>query len=84
LGECFAQFGCDLDLDKLLEQVDALLDSTTKIRTENGETTEISFLKPSSLVAEPFFIENNNVEEEEKQIEPPSTPSLSNDKEVST
>jgi hypothetical protein len=82
LGECFAQFGCGLYLDKLLEQADALLDSTPKMRTENGETTEISFPNPSSLAVEPLFIENNNVEDEEEQIKPPSTPSLSNDKEV--
>ena len=31
LGKCFAQFGCDLDLNKLHEQVDALLDSTLKM-----------------------------------------------------
>jgi hypothetical protein len=31
LGKCFAQFGCDLDLDKLHEQANALLDSTLKM-----------------------------------------------------
>jgi hypothetical protein len=53
------------------------------MQIENGETTEISFPNPSSSAVEPLFIENNNVEEEEEQIEPLSTPSLSNDKEVS-
>jgi hypothetical protein len=54
------------------------------MRNENGETVEISFPNPSPPLAEPLNIENNNVEEEEEQIEPPSTPSLSNDKELST
>jgi hypothetical protein len=43
LEACLAQFGDDLDLDKLLEQADAILDPTPKVRTENGETTKISF-----------------------------------------
>jgi hypothetical protein len=46
LGECFAQFGGDMDLDRLLEQADALLDSTLEMKTENRETTEI--LSPNS------------------------------------
>ena len=43
LETCLAQFGDDLDLDKLLEQADAILDPTPKVQTENGETTKISF-----------------------------------------
>ena len=82
--ECFAQFELDLDLDMIREQVKALLDPTLGMQTKSGETAEISFPNPSPSTAEPFNIENNNVEEEDEQIEPLSTPSLSNDKEVST
>jgi hypothetical protein len=38
LEACFDQFGDDLDLDKLLEQVDAILESTLVMSSENGET----------------------------------------------
>lgn len=41
----------------LLEQVDALLDSTPKMRIENEETTETSSPNPSSPVAEPFKLD---------------------------
>jgi hypothetical protein len=79
--ECFAQFELDLDLDMIYEQAKALLDPILEMRTENGETAKISFSNPSPLATEPLNIENNNVEEEDEQIEPPSTPSLSNDSE---
>jgi hypothetical protein len=54
------------------------------MQTENGETTEISFPNSFSLAIEPFIIENNKVEEKDKQIEPPPTPNVSNDTKVST
>jgi hypothetical protein len=56
LEESFAQFEFDMDLDMILEQAEALLDFTPKIRSENGETIEISFPNTSS----------SPVEEEEK------------------
>jgi hypothetical protein len=67
----------------LCEQAEALLDSTPKIRPENGETTRISF--PSSSTAEEEEKEGHleSIEHLE-QIEPPSTPNLFNDKEMST
>ena len=37
LEACFAQFGCDFDLDKLLEQADAILESALVVSSENGE-----------------------------------------------
>jgi hypothetical protein len=77
LGECFAQFEFNLDLDMICEQAKALLDSTPKMQIENGETVEISFPNSSSLAIEPF-ISKKQVE----HIEPPTTPNLSNDKEV--
>ena len=86
LDACLAQFGDDLDLDKLLEQADAILDPTPKVRTENGETTEISFPNSSSLAAEPFIVDNHEEEEKEEQvehIEPPTTPNLCYNKEMS-
>jgi hypothetical protein len=45
--ECFAQFELDLDLDMICEQGKALLDLNPEMRTENGETAEISFPNPS-------------------------------------
>jgi hypothetical protein len=41
------------------EQAEALLDSTPKMRIENGKTIEISIHIPSSLVVEPFTIDNH-------------------------
>ena len=38
LKACFAQFGEDLDLDKLLEQADAILETTPLESSENEET----------------------------------------------
>ena len=35
---CFAQFGENLDLDKLLEQVDAMLETTPQVSKEKEET----------------------------------------------
>jgi hypothetical protein len=86
LEACLAQFGDDLYLDKLLEQVDVILDPTLEVQTENGETIGISFPNSSSLPAEPFIVDNHEQEEKEEQvehIEPPTTPSLSNDMEMS-
>jgi hypothetical protein len=87
LEACLAQFGDDLDLDKLLEQADAILDPTPEVRTKNRETTEISFLNTSSLAVEPFIVDSHEEEEKEeqvKQFEPPPNPNMPNDKEVST
>jgi hypothetical protein len=49
----------DLDLDKLLEQANAISDPTPEVQTEKGETTKKSFLNSSSLAAEPFNVDNN-------------------------
>jgi hypothetical protein len=49
-GESCDQFEFNFDL--VLEQDEALLDSTPEIQLENGETTEISFPNTSSLEAE--------------------------------
>jgi hypothetical protein len=38
LEACFAQFGEDLDLDKLLEQTDAILETTPMVSSEKEET----------------------------------------------
>jgi hypothetical protein len=38
LEACFAQFGEDLDLDKLLEQADAMLETTPLVSSEKEET----------------------------------------------
>jgi hypothetical protein len=38
LEACFAQFGEDLDLDKLLEQADAMLETTNLVSSEKEET----------------------------------------------
>jgi hypothetical protein len=40
-------------MDTLLEQVDALLDSTPEIETETEEITKTSSPDPSSLATEP-------------------------------
>jgi hypothetical protein len=87
LGECFAQFEFDLDLDMIREQAEALLDSTPKMRIENGETTEISSPKSSSSAAKPLIVDKYEEEGKEEQVEhtePPNNPNVSNDKEVST
>jgi hypothetical protein len=82
LKESCAQFEFDLDLDMLCEQAE-VLDSTLKIRLENGETTEISF-PSSSAVEEEEKNEHLESVEHLEQIEPPPAPNLSNDKEMST
>jgi hypothetical protein len=87
LEACIAQFEDYLDLDKLLKQANAILDPTPEVRTKNGETTKISFSNSSSLAVEPFIMDNHEEEEKEEQVEhikSPTTPSLSNDKEMST
>jgi hypothetical protein len=87
LGECFAQFEFDLDLDMIREQAEALLDSTPKMRIENGETTEISSSKSSSSTAKPLIVDRYKEEGKEEQVEHtelPNNPNVSNDKEVST
>jgi hypothetical protein len=84
LEESFTQFEFDMDLDRIPVQSEALLDSTPKIQPENGETTEISFPNTSSLVVEEEEKEEHlEFVEHLEQIEPSSTPNLSNDKEVS-
>jgi hypothetical protein len=85
LEESFAQFEFDLDLDMISVQAEALLASTPEIRPENGETTEISSLDTSSSATkEEEKDEHLESVEHLEQIEPSSTPTLSNDKEVST
>ena len=74
LEASLAQFGDDLDLDKLREQANAILDPTPKVRTKNGETTEISFPNSSSLAVEPFIVDNHKEEQKEEQVEPLPTP----------
>ena len=59
LETCLAQFGDNLDLDKLLEQADAILDPTLEVKTENGKTTEISFPNSSSLATKPIILDNH-------------------------
>ena len=49
LEVCLAQFGDDLDLDKLLEQADAILESTPLVSSENGETTVLKPPKKNTL-----------------------------------
>jgi hypothetical protein len=85
LEERFAHLKIDLDLDMIHDQAEALLDSTPEIRPKNGETTEISFPNTSSSAAEEED-KDEHLESFEhlEQIEPPSTPNLSNDKEVNT
>ena len=86
LEACLAQFGDDLDLDKLLEQADAILDPTPEVRTEKGKITKISFPNSSSLAAKHFIVYSHEEEEKEEQVEqidPLPTPNLSNDMEVS-
>jgi hypothetical protein len=78
LEACLAQFGDDLDLEKLLEQVDAILDPTPEVRTKNGKTTKRSFPNSSSLAAEPFIVDNLEEEVKEEQIEPLPISILSN------
>jgi hypothetical protein len=60
LEACLAQSGDDFDLDKLLEQTDAILDPTPEVQTEKRKTTEISFPNSSSLIAEPFILDNHS------------------------
>jgi hypothetical protein len=69
LGECFAQFEFNLDLDMIYEQAEALLDSTPKMRIENGETIEISSPKSSSSIAKPLIVDNYEAEGKEEQVE---------------
>ena len=54
------QFGDDLDLDKLLEQADAILDPTLEAQTEKGKTTEISFPNSSLLIVVSFILDNHS------------------------
>jgi hypothetical protein len=68
LEACLAQFRDDLDLDKLFEQAYAILDPTLEVRTENGETTKISFPNSSSLAAEPFIMDNHEEKEKKKLV----------------
>jgi hypothetical protein len=60
LEACLAQIGDNLYLDKLLEQVDKILDHTLVVQMEKGKTTEISFPNSSSLAAEPFILDNHS------------------------
>jgi hypothetical protein len=71
LEESFAHFEFNLDLDMIREQAQALLDPTPGMRTEKVETAKTSFPNPFPSAAEPLIIENNKVEENEEQVEPP-------------
>jgi hypothetical protein len=53
LGKSLTTFGGDMDLKTLLEQADALLDSTPETETDTGETIETSSPNPSPSAAEP-------------------------------
>jgi hypothetical protein len=76
----------EFDLDLVPKQDEALLDTTLEIRPKNGETTEISFPNTSSSSAAEEEEKDEHLESVEhlEQIEPPSTPNLSNDKEMGT
>jgi hypothetical protein len=74
----------EFDLDLVPKQDEALLDSTTEIRLENGETTEISFPTTYSSAAE----EEEKAEHLESDAHlghtaPPPNPNSSNNKEMS-
>ena len=45
LEACFAQFGEDLDLDKLMEQADAILETAPLVSSENEEIIVPDLLK---------------------------------------
>jgi hypothetical protein len=60
LEACLAQSGDNLDLEKLLEQADEILDPTPEVQMEKGETIEISFPNSSLLAAEPFIVDNHS------------------------
>jgi hypothetical protein len=53
LGKSLTAFGGDMDLDTLLEQANALLDSTPETETDTEETIETSSPNPSPSAAEP-------------------------------
>jgi hypothetical protein len=79
LEESFAHPEFDLDLDMIHEQAEALLDSTLKIRLENGEIIKISFPNTSSSTAkEEEKDEHLESFEQLEQIEPPLTPMTRN------
>ena len=62
------------------------MDLAPEVRIENEESTEILFPNSYSLASEPFIVDIHEEEEKGEQvehIEPPATPSLSNDKEMS-
>jgi hypothetical protein len=42
LEACFAQFGEDLDLEKLIEQADAILETTPLVCNEKEETVVLN------------------------------------------
>jgi hypothetical protein len=51
-GTCLTAFGGDMDLETLLEQANALLDSTLETETDIGETTETSSPDPCPSAVE--------------------------------
>jgi hypothetical protein len=69
------------NLDLVPEQEEALLDPTPETRPENGETIEISLPSTSSSAAE---FEEEGGEEHLEQVAPPSNPTSSNYKKMST
>jgi hypothetical protein len=54
LIKCLIALGGDMNLDTLLEQADALLDSATVRETDTGGTIETLSLNPSSSAIEPI------------------------------
>jgi hypothetical protein len=57
LEACLTQFGCNLDLDKLIEQVDVLLESTLVMITDDEKTTVTPNPNPSLAVIEPVKLD---------------------------
>jgi hypothetical protein len=53
LEKCLTAFGGDMDLNTLLEQANALLDSIPEIETDTGATTKTSPSDPSPSAAKP-------------------------------
>jgi hypothetical protein len=54
LGECLTALGGDMNLDTLLEQANAMLDSAMARETDTEGTIETSSPNPSSLATEPI------------------------------
>jgi hypothetical protein len=79
LEACLAQFREDLDLEKLMEQADALLETAHLVKNENKETVvpdplskelpdslKYKFLGPADSL--PVIIDSNLVDDQEKKL----------------